>query len=68
MYAGRVQCEIFYVGKGWKWRIVSSAGVTRMSDRSYGLFYDCVVAARESGHTPAGVLPQDYRKASSNAG
>lgn len=63
-----MQCEIFYVGKAWKWRTVSSSGVSRISDRSYALFYDCVVAARQSGYSPAGVLPEGYRKASSNAG
>lgn len=63
-----MQCEIFYVGKGWKWRTVSASGVARVSDRSYDLFYDCVVAARQSGYAPAGVLPEGYRKASSNAG
>lgn len=63
-----MECQIVYVGAGWKWRVVSSAGVTQSSKESYGLFYDCVTAARESGHSPAGVLPEDYRRASSNAG
>ena len=54
------QCEIIYVrqkdGAGWKWRSVSSAGAARSSDEVYGLFYECVVAAREKGYAPAGVL------------
>jgi hypothetical protein len=55
------ECEIVYVtgsaGEGWKWRTVSSARIARSSERSYELFYDCVVAARASGYSPAGVLP-----------
>jgi hypothetical protein len=52
------QCEIVYVkqkdGAGWKWRAIS--GQARSSDEVYGLFYECVVAAREEGYAPAGVL------------
>ena len=70
--ASQQQCEIVYVkgraGEGWKWRVVSSSGVARSSEQAYELFYDCVVAARENGYTPAGVLPEDYRRASSSAG
>ena len=70
--ASQEQCEIIYVktraGTGWKWRVVSAGGVARSSEQSYELFYECVVAARESGYTPAGVLPADYRRASSRAG
>jgi hypothetical protein len=55
------ECEIVYVtgsaGEGWKWRTVSSARVARSSEQCYGLFYDCVVAARASGYLPTGVLP-----------
>ena len=64
------QCEIVYVktrsGTGWKWRAVSSAGVAQSSEQAYELFYECVVAARENGYTPAGVLPEGYRRASSS--
>jgi hypothetical protein len=63
-----MECKIVYVGTGWKWRAASSAGGTLSSERSYGLFYDCVLAARAKGYTPAGVLPACYRKASSSAG
>jgi hypothetical protein len=68
MYAGPMektvpQCEIVYVkdkaAKGWKWRSVSSSGAVRSSEEVYGLFYDCVVAARAKGFTPTGVLPLD---------
>jgi hypothetical protein len=55
------QCEIVYVkdkaGKGWKWRSVSASGAVRSSEEVYGLFYDCVVAARAKGYTPTGILP-----------
>jgi hypothetical protein len=63
-----MECEIVFIGEGWKWRVVSSAGVSRSSDKAYGLFYDCVLAAHAKGYTPAGVLPECYRKASSKAG
>lgn len=69
--ASQHQCEIIYVktrsGTGWKWRVVSAAGVAQSSEQAYELFYECVVAARESGYTPAGVLPEGYRRASSRA-
>lgn len=66
-----MECQIVYVagkaGGGWKWRAVSSEGATRSSDKSYELFYECVVAARASGYSPAGVLPEGYRRVSSSA-
>lgn len=62
-----MECQIVYVGKGWKWRAVSAEGATRSSPQSYELFYDCVLAARANGYSPVGVLPENYRKASSNA-
>lgn len=55
------QCEIIYVrekdGNGWKWRSISASGPARSSEQTYGLFYECVVAARAKGYAPAGVLP-----------
>jgi hypothetical protein len=55
------QCEIVYVkerqASGWKWRVVSGSGPARSSEQVYGLFYDCVLAARASGYDPADVLP-----------
>lgn len=56
------QCEIVYVkqrqGSGWKWRAVAGSGPARSSEEVYGLFYECVQAARASGYDPADVLPQ----------
>lgn len=56
------KCQIIYVrerqGGGWKWRVVSSSGPVETSERAFDLFYECVVAARERGYEPAGVLPE----------
>lgn len=50
-------CEIVYVkqndGNGWKWRPIISGGHGEASEETYELFYECVVAARESGYSPA---------------
>lgn len=55
------QCEIVYVkertGSGWRWRATGAGGAVRSSERAYGLFYECVVAARAQGYDPVGVLP-----------
>ena len=36
----------------WKWRYVARDGAVRESERSYELFYECVMAARASGYEP----------------
>ena len=45
-------CQIIYIKHRdsfrWKWRSVTPKGVEE-SERSYALFYECVVAARERG-------------------
>ena len=33
----------------WKWRSVTPQGGVEESERSYALYYECVVAAREHG-------------------
>ena len=49
-------CEIIYVKSkqdaGWKWRPISDGTERHPSEKTYELFYDCVVAARASGYTP----------------
>jgi hypothetical protein len=48
-------CKIVYVRRsqasGWAWRAVSSEEA-QPSAEVYGLFYECVVAARARGYTP----------------
>ena len=50
-------CKIVYVTKsqasGWRWQAVSPEGEMKASAELYDLFYDCVVAARARGYTPA---------------
>jgi hypothetical protein len=36
----------------WKWRHVAADGTVKESPQSYSLFYECMVAARESGYEP----------------
>jgi hypothetical protein len=36
----------------WKWRLVAADGGVRESETSYALYYECVIAARESGYAP----------------
>ena len=36
-----------------KWRVVAADGDVKESAQSYALFYECVVAARQSGYHPA---------------
>lgn len=50
-------CEIFHVRQNgslaWKWRVVQpNGGGVVESDKSYALFYECIIAARESGYQP----------------
>lgn len=50
-------CKILHVKHKdsfrWKWRVVAVDGDVKESAQSYALFYECVVAARESGYDPA---------------
>jgi hypothetical protein len=54
------ECEIVYVkekdASGWKWRSVSADGKVTSSEETFGLFYDCVLAAKASGYTPAAAM------------
>jgi hypothetical protein len=56
------QCEFVYVkekkGGGWKWRAVAEGerAPTTLSQKTYHLFYECVIAARASGYTPVPAL------------
>ena len=47
-------CKIVYVTHrgqaGWRWQGVSRQGAPQASDKTYPLFYECVVAARASGY------------------
>jgi hypothetical protein len=49
-------CKIVYVKDrdqgGWRWQGVTTRGVSQASDRTYPLFYECVLAARASGYAP----------------
>jgi hypothetical protein len=49
-------CEIIYVEdqKGWKWRSLATPGAAtrRMSEGTFQLFYECVLAARACGYNP----------------
>ena len=36
----------------WKWRHIRADGSVEESAQSYPLFYECVLAARESGYEP----------------
>ena len=46
-------CQIIYIKHKdsfrWKWRSVTPQGGVEESERSYALYYECVVAAREHG-------------------
>jgi hypothetical protein len=37
-------------GAGWKWRNLAPSGKVVESERTFRLYYDCVVAAREHGY------------------
>jgi len=37
---------------GWRWQGVTTQGASQTSERSYELFYECVVAARANGYAP----------------
>ncbi|HKU72135.1 MAG TPA: hypothetical protein VJQ51_14970 [Burkholderiales bacterium] len=47
-------CEIIYVSRrqasGWTWKSVSAEG--EAATELYGLYYECVVAARTRGYRP----------------
>lgn len=49
-------CEIIYVksAKGWQWRTLSKPAESKpqTSPETFPLFYDCVSAARATGHQP----------------
>lgn len=49
-------CKIVYVKKrgeaGWRWQGVTTRGAPQSSERTYPLFYECVLAARASGYAP----------------
>ena len=49
-------CKIVYVKHrgqgGWRWQGVTPRGLPHASDRTYPLFYECVMAARASGFAP----------------
>jgi hypothetical protein len=36
----------------WKWRHVDAEGRIKESKEEYALYYECVIAARESGYRP----------------
>jgi len=36
----------------WKWRHTRADGTVKESEEAYDLFYECVLAARESGFEP----------------
>jgi hypothetical protein len=50
-------CKIVYVRRsqasGWAWQPVSPEVEAKPSVDLYALFYECVVAARACGYTPA---------------
>lgn len=52
-------CEIIYVKQkeaiGWKWRVIDDEGLAKVSKETYGLFYECVSAARAKGYSPPNV-------------
>ena len=49
-------CEIVHLTREralrWKWRHIDPDGRVKESKQDYPLYYDCVVAARESGYQP----------------
>lgn len=49
-------CKIVYVKQpgqaGWRWQGVAAHGAPQSSERTYELFYECVIAARASGFAP----------------
>lgn len=50
-------CDIFHIPHHdksfrWKWRHTDEDGRTVESEESYGLYYECVAAAREAGFEP----------------
>ena len=51
------RCNIVYVRRsrasGWAWQAVSPEMEADPSAEVYGLFYECVIAARARGYTPA---------------
>lgn len=53
-------CKIVYVrqsgNSGWRWHSLATDGKARASDRTYALYYECVVAARAKGLTPSPAL------------
>lgn len=49
-------CKIVYVKqrgqRGWAWQRVTSNGGRQSSERTYQLYYECVLAARAKGYSP----------------
>ena len=49
-------CDIHHVKHKdsfrWKWRYTRADGSVKESSESYPLFYECVIAARQSGYEP----------------
>lgn len=49
-------CKIVYVTqrgqRGWRWQALAVHGKPEASDKSYELFFECVLAARASGYAP----------------
>lgn len=49
-------CKIVYVKhrgqSGWRWQGVTLQGDPKASDKTYPLFYECVMAARANGYAP----------------
>ena len=49
-------CEIFHVpqkkGFRWKWRATLDNGQHVESEESFGLYYECIAAARAAGYEP----------------
>jgi hypothetical protein len=58
---GRMNCEIYPIpyrsSFRWKWRRTTPAGSVEESAESYALYYECVLAARNSGYQPAVGVP-----------
>jgi len=49
-------CKIVYVKQsgqaGWRWQALSRSGSARVSEQTYPLYYECVLAARAKGLAP----------------
>lgn len=50
------RCEIVFLQHSnpirWRWRCIDANGAVRASNEDFGLFYECVTAARDKGYEP----------------